>query len=100
MFLVIHYLFVWADKVADARWVPTTASFECSVQRAHRAILIAQEVERKRVFLRKRPVSSLAVTTYADDDSVFRAEVLDSVTESLALSGSAWGVGLWIPPQQ
>ena len=72
----------------------------CAICKRHRLIFIAQEIVRRFELFFEFLIGILRIATDPQDNRIFLLEVLDSITESVALDRSARGIGFGVPPKQ
>ena len=90
---------VRADQVADPARILSIRIVGRAVGHAYLAVNIAEQIEGKIELVPEGQVVGRRVETDPQYDGVFRGEILDSITESLALHRSPGRIGLRVPPQ-
>lgn len=90
---------VGTDQIADPGRVLALRVVGGAIGDTDLLVDVAQKVEGKIELVAKGPLVGGRIETDSQDDRVFGAEVLDSVTEPLAFSGSTGRVGLGVEPE-
>lgn len=92
-------LTIAADDEGEARSVLITGFLHRTKGQAHAAVFIGQQLEGEVKLLAEGFVVRDGINRNTEYQDATLLEVLDSITESMALLGSARGVGLGVEPQ-
>ena len=87
------------DQIGNSGGIDGLGRLRGAIRQADAAILVAQQVVRKRELFLKGAVLGRRVEADADDERIPCGKFVDSITEPLAFDGSPRRVGFRIPPE-
>jgi len=88
------------NQITDAGGTFGIGGCNGTISDAHGPVRITQQIVGETVPVPKCLVPFRSIATDTDNGSALVLEVMDSITEPFAFSGSAGGAGLRIPPKQ